>query len=95
MEDNSKIIFIFLNKNIRCDPSLELSQRDGSYDGYNICFKGVVLKTIHKLSLLPLLIWRTDYCYNEYFVLQIQILGVLEMDLISQIHRVKEGKSQG
>ena len=25
-EDNSKIIFLFLNKNIRCDPSLEPSQ---------------------------------------------------------------------
>ena len=25
-EDNSKIIFLFLNENICCDPSLELSQ---------------------------------------------------------------------
>ena len=26
MEDNSKICVLFLNKNIRCDPSLELSR---------------------------------------------------------------------
>ena len=32
-EDNPKIIFLFLNKNICCDPSLELSRRDGSNDG--------------------------------------------------------------
>ena len=34
IEDNSKIIFLLLNKNIIwCDPSLEPSQRDGSNDG--------------------------------------------------------------
>ena len=31
--DNSKIIFLFLNENIYCDPSLEPSLRDGSNDG--------------------------------------------------------------
>ena len=31
--DNSKVFFLFLSKNICCDPSLEPSQRDGSYDG--------------------------------------------------------------
>ena len=36
-EDNSEIIF---------------SRRDGSYEGHNICFKGVIWKIIHKLSLL-------------------------------------------
>ena len=33
IEDNSKIIFSFLNKNICCDPSLEPSQQDGSNEG--------------------------------------------------------------
>ena len=33
IEDNSKITFLFLNKNICCDPSLEPSQQDGSNDG--------------------------------------------------------------
>ena len=33
IEDNSKVIFLFLIKNICCDPSLEPSQRDGSNDG--------------------------------------------------------------
>ena len=32
-EDNSKIIFLFLNENICCDPSLEPSQRVGSHAG--------------------------------------------------------------
>ena len=32
-EDNSNIVFLFLNQNICCDPSLEPSQRDGSNDG--------------------------------------------------------------
>ena len=55
IEDNSKIIVLFLNKNICCDPSLEPSRCDGSNDGYNISFKGVILKIILKLSLLPFL----------------------------------------
>ena len=33
-ESNSKIIFLFLNKNIYCDPSLELSTWDSSNDGW-------------------------------------------------------------
>ena len=32
-EDNSKIIFLSLNENLCCDPTLELSKRDGSNDG--------------------------------------------------------------
>ena len=33
IEDNSKIIILFLNENICCDPSLEPSRRDGSNGG--------------------------------------------------------------
>ena len=40
IEDNSKIIFLFLSENICCDPSLEPSQQDGSNDGSQICFYG-------------------------------------------------------
>ena len=32
-DNNSKIIFLFLNETICCDPSLEMSQGDGSNDG--------------------------------------------------------------
>ena len=32
IEDNSKIIFLILNENICCDPSLEPSHQDGSND---------------------------------------------------------------
>ena len=38
-EDNSKLIFLYFNKNICCDPSLEPSQRDGSNDGSQHTFK--------------------------------------------------------
>ena len=31
-EDNSKIFFLFLNENICCDPSLQLSWQDSSND---------------------------------------------------------------
>ena len=37
IEDNSKIIFLFLNENICCDPSLEPSLQDGSNEGHNTC----------------------------------------------------------
>ena len=30
IKDSSKIIFLFLNQNICCDPSIEPSRRDGS-----------------------------------------------------------------
>ena len=44
------------NKNICCGHSLELSRRDGSSDGVT----AYVLKEYYgKLSLLPLLIWRS------------------------------------
>ena len=33
IEDSSKVIFLFLNENICCDPSLEPSWQDGSNDG--------------------------------------------------------------
>ena len=33
IDDNSKIIFLFLNKNIYCDPLLEPSRRGGSNGG--------------------------------------------------------------
>ena len=37
---------IFLNENICCDPSSELSQRGGSYDGHNM----FLWKSVPKLS---------------------------------------------
>ena len=37
--DMSKIIFLFINENICCDPSLEPSQRDGSNDVSQHMFK--------------------------------------------------------
>ena len=43
IEENSKIIFLFSQKNpqnICCDPSLELSRRDGSNDGSQDIFYG-------------------------------------------------------
>ena len=61
IEDNSNIIFLFLNENICCDPSLEPSRGDGSKNGsQNTFFNGEILLIIHKLFLLPLLIWTTE-----------------------------------
>ena len=31
--------------------------------GHNVCFNGKIRKIIPKLSLLPLLIWSTDFNY--------------------------------
>ena len=42
--------FLFLNENIHCDTSLELSLRD---------IYGEIWLVIPKLSLLPVLIWST------------------------------------
>ena len=36
--DNSRIIFLFLNKTICCDPLFKPSQRDGSDDGSQYMF---------------------------------------------------------
>ena len=40
IDDNSKMIFLFLNENIHCDSSLEPSWRGGSSDDHKICFNG-------------------------------------------------------
>ena len=40
---NSEIIFLFLNENIHCDPSLEPSWGGG---GHTVCFYGKINKTI-------------------------------------------------
>ena len=52
---NLKIIFLFLNENIRFYPSLEPSQRDGSTEGSNISFYGGIWKITSKLFLSSLL----------------------------------------
>ena len=38
IDENSKIIFLFLNENLCCDPSSEPSRRDGSNDGPEFMF---------------------------------------------------------
>ena len=62
IEDNSKIIFVFLNKNICCDPSFDhLGETVLIMMGHKIRFYGEIWLIIPKLSLLPLLYWSTDY----------------------------------
>ena len=57
IEDNSKIIFLFLNKNLSCYPSLEPYRRGGgSNDGSQNIFLWEIWLIVPKLSLLPLLI---------------------------------------
>ena len=57
--DNSKIIFLFLNENTCCDPSLEPSNETVLMMGHKICFYGKIWIIIPKSSLLPLIIWST------------------------------------
>ena len=59
IEDNSKIIFLFFNENICCDPSLEPSGRDGCNDGSQNMFLWEIWLIIPKSSWLLLLIWGT------------------------------------
>ena len=52
------IIFLFLIKTGCCDPSSELSRRDGSDEGHKICFKAEITKIIpnyHQYSFLHVL----------------------------------------
>ena len=60
-EDNSKIIFLFLNENICCDPLLEPSQRDCSNGGTQNMF------LIEKHDLLSQITPVTP-CYLEHCI---------------------------
>ena len=53
------IIFLFLIKTVCCDPSSELSRRDGSDDGHNICFQAEltnIIPSYHQILVLTCLI---------------------------------------
>ena len=53
------IIFLFLIKTVCCDPSSELSRRDGSDEGHKTCFKAEITKitpNYHQILLLTCLI---------------------------------------
>ena len=54
-----RLNFLFLNENICCDPSLELSRRDSSNGESQNIFYAEIWLIIPKLSPLPLLIWST------------------------------------
>ena len=47
------------------DPSLEVSQQDGSMMGSNICLKGLIWKIIPKLSLLSIALHGGDSIFVE------------------------------
>ena len=49
----------FFNENICCGSSLERYQTDGPIKGSQGMFLWKIRNIIHKLSLLPLLIWST------------------------------------
>ena len=80
IEDNSEIINIFLNKNILCDPSLELSHqyvvtphqnrlKTVLMMSHKICFCREIWLIIPKLSLLPHFIWSTvNMRMSQYMV---------------------------
>ena len=67
VEDNSKIIFSFLNENTCCDHSC--CDRLGEtvlMMGHKNCFQEEMWLIIPKLSLLPFLIWTTASVSNRY-----------------------------
>ena len=46
-------------------PSLEVSGRDDSNDGSEICFKGVMWKIIPKFPIYSFFIWSLDYLFHK------------------------------
>ena len=55
-EDNSKIFFFFfLNKNVCCDSSLDLSELDISVRGHKICLKELYGKLFLNYPCYPFL----------------------------------------
>ena len=57
--DDSKIFFLFLNDSICRGPLLEPSRQDGSNAESQFSSYGEIWLIIPKISLSPLLIWRT------------------------------------
>ena len=58
------IIFLYLIKTVCCDPSSEMSPRDDSDEGHNICFQAELTKIIpcyHQIILLTCLIQSCVY----------------------------------
>ena len=58
------IIFLYLIKTVCCDPSSEMSPRDGSDEGHNIYFQAELTKIIpsyHQIILLTCLIQSCVY----------------------------------
>ena len=67
IEDNSKIIFLFLNENIHCEPPLEirLSQHDGSNEGLQYMFNGRIRKNIPNIiPVTPSYLKDWKYLHN-------------------------------
>ena len=87
------MIFLISQGKHTCDPSLEPSHRDGSNDGPQICFYGKIWINIPKLSLLPVLIWRT--AANSSKMVALVVLGLTALgDSISVYNgpSLKEGE---
>ena len=68
-------VFLFLIETICCDPSFELSRRDGSDEGHNICFY-VVYKNFSYLSSITLSYLELWYMYHVLLFL-FQIVKML------------------
>ena len=71
-----RYFFLFLNKNICFEPSLERLKETILMMGHNIRFKGEIYKIITKLSPL-FLIWSTDFA-NKLNHLPLNMLSNLD-----------------
>ena len=89
IEDNSKIFFLFLNKNTYCDPSLEPSRRDGSNDGSQYTFERSSMEKntfIFPFLSEALLLWLF---YSYVIDIRLVFIFISNTDISKQPHTVK------
>ena len=67
----SCLIIFFNNKNIHCNPSLDLSRRDGSNEGSQLLFFGEYAKLSLNYS-----------CYPVYLLLLSTVISVTQINVI-------------
>ena len=81
---NSKIIFLFLNENLCCDPSLELSQWDGSTERSQNVF--VWRNMAHYPKIIPVTLSYLEHCIYQFedvwFTLKMFNLGLYPDQLL-------------
>ena len=88
--DNSEIISLFLNVNIRCGPSLELSHWNASNDGSQCMF---LLSYMENFPLIyPVTLSYLEHCWTKYvfFILWLELRTICKRTfLCGQVRYIK------